>query len=518
MLADGSGSGSDGGESVGQHLTLSRAAQLIGVSRGALQRKIREGELPSHDGMVAAADLLRAYPDFNLEDSGALERVLKIKEEAFGRRVMERVLPSSEVLAQRLFAQSQELGDLRRHLARYHELVLALQVRVAQTKAQAQTPGSTAQAWLELGEMLERGLAEVLASSEPPDALGLMDDMLKVMSAHVTVRPSGRQFLVEGHDTLLKAGLGAGLTLNYGCGNGNCGLCKARVVSGEVRRVQHCDYALSEAERLQGYVLLCAHTAVSDVVLEALEARGPADIPEQRIVARVRSVAPVNAHAADTLLLHVQTPRSNRLRFLAGQSVTLGLAGDGDDCSATYPVASCPCDDRNLHFHVARPAAGDADPFAERLFSGALKAGQELSLWGPWEEFTLAADSGRPLIFAACDTGFAPINSLIEHALAVDAAESLALYWLATRADGHYRDNQCRAWADALDHFRYAPLRARDAGDGGRDTARAIAAGCAGALARHDVYLSGPQAFVAAAAAELEAAGLAASQLHARVI
>ena len=495
-----------------QHLTLSRAAQLIGVSRGALQRKMRDGELPSHDGMVAAEDLLRAYPEFDLKEGGALERVRKIKEEAFGRRVMERVLPSSEVLAQRLFAQSQELGDLRRHLAHYHELVLALQAHVAQTRAQ------TPQAWTELGEMLERGLAEVLASSEPPDALGLMNDMLKVMSAHVTVHPSGRQFLVEGHDTLLKAGIGAGLALNYGCGNGNCGLCKARVVSGEVRRVQHCDYVLSEAERLQGYVLLCAHTAVSDVVLEALEARGPTDIPEQRIAARVKSVAPIGAHAVDTLLVHVQTPRSNRLRFLAGQSVTLGLAGNGDDCSATYPVASCPCDDRNLHFHVARPGDEDADPFAERLFSGALKAGQEISLWGPWEDFTLAADSGRPLIFAACDTGFAPINSLIEHALAVDAAESLALFWLATRADGHYRDNQCRAWADALDHFSYAPLRARDAGDGGRDTARAIVAECAGALPRHDVYLSGPQAFVAAAAAELEAAGLPASRLHARVI
>lgn len=499
-----------------QHLSLSRAAQLIGVSRGALQKRIREGGLLAHDGMVAAADLLRAYPDFNLEDSGALERVLKIKEKSFGRRVMERVLPSSEVLAQRLFAQSQELGDLRRHLARYHELVLALQARIEQASAQ----GQTARAWAELGGMLEQGLAAVLALAEPPDALGLMDDMLRVMSAHVTVRPSGRQFLVEGHDTLLKAGIGAGLTLNYGCGNGNCGLCKARVVSGEVRRVQHCDYVLSEAERLQGYVLLCAHTAVSDVVLEALEARSSADIPEQRIVARVNSVAPVNAHAADTLLLHVQTPRSNRLRFLAGQSVTLGLAGDGDDCSATYPVASCPCDDRNLHFHVARPGQLDVDALADRLFSGAVKGGQEISLWGPWEEFTLTADSSRPLIFAACDIGFAPANSLIEHALAVDVAESLALYWLATRADAHYRDNQCRAWAEALDHFRYVPLCAQDAAAGGRDTARAIAADCRDAtgLAGHDVYLSGPSAFVAAAAAELAAAGLPANQLHAMML
>ena len=492
---------------MGQLLSLSRAAHLVGVSRGALQKRIRDGELPSHDGWVTTVDLLRVYPDFDLEDSGAFERVTKVKEEAFGRRVRERLLPSSEVLAQRLFAQGQELGDLRRHLQHYHKLVVELQEGIARLAARLPSRELS-----EIGEMAERGLAAVLGASEPPDALAVMNDMLRVMSAHVMVRPSGHEFLVEGHDTLLQAGLGAGLGLNYGCGNGNCGLCKVRLVSGEVRRVQHCDYVLSEAERLQGYLLACAHTAVSDIVLEALEARGPADIPEQSIVAKVRQLAPVNELAADTLRLHLQTPRSSRLRFLAGQSVTLGLAGDRQDFAATYAVASCPCDDRNLHFHVARPQTPGVDVFADRLFSGALKMGDPVTVSGPWGEFALAAGSSRPILFVACDTGFAPVNSLIEHALAVDAAESLALYWTATRADGHYLANQCRAWNEALDHFNYVALTAPDAATGGRAAALAIRDAHAG-LAEHDVYLSGPESFVAAAAAELGAAGLPAARL-----
>lgn len=495
---------------MGQRLTLSRAAHLVGVSRGALQKRIREGELPSHDGMVDSADLLSAYPDFDLEDSGAFERVARIKEESFGRRAREYMLPSSEVLAQRLFAQSQELGDLRRHLQGYHGLVLSLMERIEKLSAKSPSIELT-----EVGKMLESGLAAVLGSIEPADTIGLMDDMLRIMSAHVTVRPSGREFLVQGHDTLLQAGLGAGLGLNYGCGNGNCGLCKARVVTGEVRRVQHCDYVLSEAERLQGYVLLCAHTAVSDVVLEALEAAGPADIPEQRIVAKVRKLATMGS--ADTLLLHVQTPRGNRLRFLAGQSVTLGLAGDGLDCSATYAVASCPCDDRNLYFHVARPESPGVDAFADSLFAGALKTGDAVMVWGPWGEFTLSRGSSRPIVFVACDTGFAPANSLIEHALAVAAAESLSLYWTATRADGHYLANQCRAWSEALDDFNYVALDAQDAATGGREVAQTLRRDLAD-LAGHDVYLSGPQAFVAAAAAELTAAGLAAPRIYSTVL
>lgn len=44
----------------------------------------------------------------------------------------------------------------------------------------------------------------------------------------------------------------------------------------------------------------------------------------------------------------------------------------------------------------------------------------------------------------------APISSLIEHALALDMAASFHLYWIASSNNGHYQNNQRRAWADAL--------------------------------------------------------------------
>jgi CDP-4-dehydro-6-deoxyglucose reductase, E3 len=418
-----------------QWLTLSRAARLIGVPRGALQRHVREGRLQSNDGLVSTEGLARLYPAWTAEDSGAFERVARVKEEAFGRRVQERVLPAQDVLAQRLFAQSRELADARRHLSRYHALVVALQERLEALAAAAPSPALD-----ELRARMERGLADVLAT-ESADPLTVMDDVLKVMSAQVTVRPSGRVFFVEGRDSLLQAGLKAGLKLNYGCGNGTCGLCKARVVEGAVAKTMPFDYPLSEAERLQGHTLLCAHSAASgEIVIETLEARGPGEIPEQEIMVRVRAVQPLGR---DTLLLHLQTPRTSRLRFLAGQSVTLYGGSESVDAHATYPVASCPCDDRNLHFHVGRD---DADAFAALLHGGAIRPGDAVRLWGPVGDFVLA-ESERPLAFVACDTGFAPVKSLIEHAMATDATESISLDWLALRADGHYLANQCRAWA-----------------------------------------------------------------------
>ena len=104
-------------------VTLSRAARLIGVPRGVLQRDVAEGRLATNDGLVSLEGLARLYPDWRPDDSGAFERTAKVREEAFGRRVQERVLPPQEVLAQRLFAQSRELAEARSHLARYHERI-----------------------------------------------------------------------------------------------------------------------------------------------------------------------------------------------------------------------------------------------------------------------------------------------------------------------------------------------------------------------------------------------------------
>jgi CDP-4-dehydro-6-deoxyglucose reductase len=336
-----------------------------------------------------------------------------------------------------------------------------------------------------------------------------MTDMLKVVYANVVVRPSGHEFLVEGNDSILQAGLKAGLALNYGCNGGNCGLCKARIVSGEVRPVLHSDYTMSAAEQAQGYVLLCTHTALGDLVIETLEAASPADIPEQQLTAKVRAIAPLGP---DTLLLHLQAPRSARLRFLAGQGVTLGLADAQGDVQASWPIASCPCDDRNLHFHVARD---DTDALAQQLFAGRVAVGGALNVRGPNGDFVLGRDTLPRAAFLACDTGFAPVKSLIEHAIAAESVERFGLYWLATRPDGHYLANQCEAWAAAFDEFAYAAATDTDPVRGAQALALRATSECDPATTRF--FVAGAQAFVDATVRCLLEAGVPAGTMRASV-
>ena len=297
--------------------------------------------------------------------------------------------------------------------------------------------------------------------------------------------PTEREFEIAGAETMLQAGLRAGLAMNYGCSSGNCGLCKARVVSGEVSKVHPHDFVLSEAEKQQGYVLMCAYAPRTDVVLEAGVATRPAEIQFQEIAARVKEIKPLTDKVR---LLHLQTPRSNRLRFLAGQSVALAIGDDASD----YAVASCPCDDRNLQFHV-RDMPGNA--FASRVFDG-LRVGETVTVYGPVGDFVLKPDSTRPILLLACNSGFAPIKSLAEHAMSLEQAESLYLYWLATVEGGHYMANWCRAWADALDNFHYRELQEAALGDAQVEHALGRLLAEHPDLKGFDVYAAGPQGFL----------------------
>ena len=154
--------------------------------------------------------------------------------------------------------------DLSRHkhlVSGYRKLLLELQNELEMINA----PDNMT-AWI------ERSQAAIEAGDDTIDQPFINETFLRVMTAQATIIPSGHEFFVEGAESLLEAGLRGGLALNYGCSNGNCGLCKLRLVSGETRKIRHHDYSLTEAEKGIGYLLGRCHTAVTDVVLEADEA------------------------------------------------------------------------------------------------------------------------------------------------------------------------------------------------------------------------------------------------------
>jgi ferredoxin-NADP reductase len=85
-------------------------------------------------------------------------------------------------------------------------------------------------------------------------------------AAEVTFAASGRKVTARAGQTLLQAGLEAGIDLPFSCTMGGCGACKVRTQSGAV--VMSEPNCLSEAEREAGYVLACCTYADSDTIIE----------------------------------------------------------------------------------------------------------------------------------------------------------------------------------------------------------------------------------------------------------
>ena len=359
----------------------------------------------------------------------------------------ERVLPDAETLAARLSELGRALVDTQTHLSQYYSILEQVASRLSNIGSK-KTQKDNHEEIHELVQLIETNLQKPEANTNPEQDLLAHNTVLGIMSAHIKIQPSNHEFWLEGNSSILEAAVQSGLALNYGCTSGNCGLCKARVVSGEVRKIQNHDYSLSEAEKNMNYVLLCSNTAVSDVVIEALEAKGENDIPHQEITTKVKRIDHLNDNV---LALHLQTPRVQRLRFLAGQSVALTMP---DGRTTDLPVASCPCDDRNLLFHISSKDNESSDT----MISDTLSKGDEVIVTGPKGDFLLNENSKRTQLYIAYGTGFAPIKSLIEHGMAIDESANMHLYWVVDKKEDLYLNNLCRSWDDALDNFHYHPI------------------------------------------------------------
>ncbi|MGM0594047.1 MAG: 2Fe-2S iron-sulfur cluster-binding protein [Pseudomonadota bacterium] len=323
------------------------------------------------------------------------------------------------------------------------------------------------------------------------------------MTERVRIEPSGRTFNVMPDETLLEAALRSGINIRYSCNNGTCGECKVRLLEGEVSATMQAGYRFTTQEVNEGFILPCISRAESELVIEAQEANSPAAIPLQSLKAKVAKVEQPSEHVR---ILHLRTPRTKTLRFMAGQHVCLALPGVGSFDAA---VASCPCNGMNLQFHLPeRPA----DPF----LSEPLHVGQKLDIRGPYGDTTLDVTSERALIMLAMGTEIAPIKSVLEQAVNLDLRQPVRLIWLASESEGHYLDNHCRAWCEVLDDYRFSALSMA----GSEPDEEALGALCQAiteqleGLDEADAYLAGSRLFRQAAQEQLLAQGLDPSRIY----
>jgi len=288
----------------------------------------------------------------------------------------------------------------------------------------------------------------------------------------LTLHPGPARISARPGETLLEAGLRAGLALPYDCRAGGCGLCACTVLQGRVDPGPFQLAALTAAMRQRGQALMCCAVALEDVELEvegvpSLVA-GAASAALQRHRVRVTAMERLST---DLMRLFVQLSDGAHLPFVAGQYINFVL---DDGARRAFSFANVPPDPAatpstagdTIELHVRRMPGGR---FTTQVFEG-MRVGDELEIEGPLGRFALS-ESERPALLLAGATGFAPIKSMLEEAFRRGVQRPLHLYWGVRQQRDLYLLDEIAAWQRAHPNFHFVPVLSdadEDAGWSGR--------------------------------------------------
>lgn len=314
---------------------------------------------------------------------------------------------------------------------------------------------------------------------------------------------SGKQFDSDGDTSILDAASNAGIFLSYSCKTGRCSTCMTKVLDGETRPLRE-EFGLSEAEIASGWILSCARTACSDLLLEA-EDIGDVVLPSARTLpCRIDSLEKL---AADVLKIVLRLPPSAGFDFLPGQYIDVIHASG---VRRSYSLANAPGSGNLLELHVRAVADG---VMSDYWFNEA-KVNDLLRFSGPQGTFFLRDTLGLDLVFLATGTGIAPIKAILEALPEMPASvtpKSVTVVWgAATRTDLYFD-----AGGIAGD-YRYIPVlsRASDEWGGDRGHVQDVLLDHKPDIANTTVYACGSNAMIHDARELLFKAGLAENRFH----
>jgi CDP-4-dehydro-6-deoxyglucose reductase, E3 len=321
----------------------------------------------------------------------------------------------------------------------------------------------------------------------------------------LTLHPGAAQATARAGETLLEAGLRAGLALPYDCRAGGCGLCRCTVLNGRVDPGPYQRAALTDAMRAQGQVLMCCAVPQGDVELEI---EGVVSLTEATAPKRWRArVQRMERLSPDLMRLHLVLPLGERIAFTAGQYINIVL---DDGAKRAFSFANPPQAEGSavVELHVRLIPGGR---FTTHVFER-LQVGDAIEFEGPVGHFTLHAGSTRPILFVAGATGFAPIKSILEDAFARGVTRPMTLYWGVRAAAELYLQDQIHAWEQEHPNFHFVPVLSHADDDtqwpGRRGLVHEAMLADHPNLAGYEVYACGSVKMVEAAVPDFLAHGL----------
>ena len=227
----------------------------------------------------------------------------------------------------------------------------------------------------------------------------------------ITIAGSEASFSCHDDDTLLRAGLRAGLGISYDCNVGACGSCKITIVEGEFEVLRPDAPGLSARDVRKGRQLACQCRPKSDCTLNIRlhDALAPPIVPKM-LTAELVAKRPIT-HDMIAFEFATREPAE----FLPGQYALISVPGVPSP--RPYSMSNLANGEGRWSFAIRRVPDGQATAF---LFDE-LTLGQRIALDGPYGNAYLRPPSDRDIVCIAGGSGLAPMMSIAKGA-AMDAA------------------------------------------------------------------------------------------------
>lgn len=219
----------------------------------------------------------------------------------------------------------------------------------------------------------------------------------------------GTEYRCNEDDTLLRAGLRAGLGFPYECNAGSCGTCKVDLVEGQVHSLRPDAPGLAERDRAKGRVLACQSQPRSDCGIKVR--LRPENVPAHRPARFKATLAGTRDLTHDMREFRFKAAPGSP-GFLPGQYALFYLPGL--EVPRTYSLANVDDGSGEWHFIVRRVPTGTG---TVTLFDK-VRVGDTIELDGPYGLAYLRTDSPRDIICIGGGSGLAPVMSIARGAVA----------------------------------------------------------------------------------------------------
>lgn len=322
----------------------------------------------------------------------------------------------------------------------------------------------------------------------------------------VGLRPQGPRFRAVEGNTILSAAIDHNVAFPHGCKMGRCGLCKSRLIEGEVLHREHSESALTRDEKANGLVLPCVATPVSDLSL--IPVLLESSMPGHELREFGAHVTAVEKLTHDIMLVRLR-PEDGPLEFAPGQYSTLSLP---DGTARDYSMANrsgAP----ELEFHIRKLPGGR---FSQHVHTR-LEPGDVLRVKGPLGAAHLRTNHDGPILAVAGGSGLAPVKSIVESAIWLGMRQPIHVYFGAREERDLYLIDHFEALKKRHPGMTFTPVLSN--GADGRDhqtgMVHDVLARDLGDLSGWKAYAAGPPAMVEAVTKRVIAANLGAEDMHA---